>query len=377
MLALDDYQRLYQEAVEKFFSTLPEEDQIRSLIAGDHPPCAGEVSRIWSRLVRELKAPALPIAEDLCGEGAGWQEAGIVMRAIGSNLAAVPYLSVMAAARLLQGIDDAGAAEALCEIAAHGRTYVVAIEASFMAEAMEAAALHYGDGKVGGYVGAVLDAQYAQTFICPVATADGLGIALVDRADVQVVPVQMLDLTRSLSSLHFKDAPGRLIKPSDAEGSLTDLAAFAAAALAMESIGGAERCIADTVNYAKLRVQFGKQIGSYQAVKHALADLLRLVGPAKAAAYAALDAATNNRGNLPLAAAVAKLSAVEAYVAAAGTAIQLHGAIGFTWEVTLQLHFKRAIAARTLVGSTAKHRAVLAQAMLAEANAYSFGWDGM
>ena len=145
---------------------------------------------------------------------------------------------------------------------------------------------------------------------------------------------------------------------------LKDALAFAAAGLALESIGGAECCLQLTVDYVKSRMQFGQPIGQFQAVKHMLADVVRVLEPAKAAAYAAMEVAATREADLPHLASIAKLSAVDAYAAAAGTSIQLHGAIGFTWELDLHLHFKRAVTCRSLFGTSKEHRRSLARDLL-------------
>lgn len=362
-LALDADQALYAETVQRFLSGLPETDSIRSLITGDRPPDPVAAGRIWRRLVDDLGATALPLGEGL-GGGASWREVGIVLEGIGRNLAAAPYTSVMTAVRLLEATGSP-AAEPLLAAAAEGHRFVVAVPASSWGTVTPT--LTYADGRLAGAVHGVLDAAHAETWLCPVAVAGALRIAVVQAADSSVVARAGVDVTRGVGDVGYDGAPATLLEGGDVAEAVAEALAFAATAVAVEAIGGAERCLRLTVDYANVRQQFGRPIGSFQAVKHTLADVVRLVEPAKAAAYAALEAVATDDPDQPRAAALAKLTAVEAYAAAAGAAIQLHGAIGFTWEHELQLHFKRAVSSRVLFGRRDRLRRLLASHLLHEA----------
>lgn len=365
-LALDEAQRLYADSVRRFWTSLPDTDRVAGLIADGSPPRPTGVRSLWDRLSSELRSPALAIDGALGGEDATWREAGIVLEATGRHLAAVPYLAVMVAVRLLQGVADSEAQELLAEVATKGRRVVAAVHAGSFFGSPVASSLTYDHGRVVGAVDAVLDAAHADVFVCPVTTKDGTRLAVVEAGSATVTPTPSLDLTRGLARVGFDNAPAQLIGEEPADQRLRAGLVLAAAAVAMECVGGAEACLELTVDYAGFRQQFGQPIGQFQAVKHALADVVRVVEPAKAAAHNAVEAIALGDPAVATAASVAKLSAVEAYAAAAGAAIQLHGAIGFTWEHQLHLHFKRAVTCRSLFGSRAEHRRVLAEALLLE-----------
>jgi alkylation response protein AidB-like acyl-CoA dehydrogenase len=171
-----------------------------------------------------------------------------------------------------------------------------------------------------------------------------------------------MDQTRKQSRIEFKDATARLI--GDEGGALAGLDAtlqVAAAALAAEQVGGAQRVLDSSVEYAKNRVQFGRPIGSFQAIKHKCADMLLDVESAKSAAYYAAWAAQERNDELPIAASLAKSFCSEAYFHCAAENIQIHGGIGFTWEHPAHLYFKRAKSSELFLGDPAYHRELLAQ----------------
>jgi len=176
-----------------------------------------------------------------------------------------------------------------------------------------------------------------------------------------------LDLTRPYSTLHFNniDIPPLAIlgQPHEAAPAFTHTLAFAAAMLAAEQLGGAERVLALSLDHTKQRKQFGRIIGSFQAIKHKLANMLLLVESARAAAYYAACTAAESPADLPEAASIARAYCSEAYCRCAAEAIQIHGGMGFTWDHPAQLYFKRARASATLLGDPAYHREQIAQIM--------------
>jgi len=136
---------------------------------------------------------------------------------------------------------------------------------------------------------------------------------------------------------------------------------LAAIALAAEQVGGAQRCLDMAVEYAKGRTQFGRPIGSFQAIKHKCADMLLLVESARSASYYAGWAASVNDSEVPVLASLAKAYASDAYFRCAADALQIHGGVGFTWEYDVHLHFKRAKSTETFLGDAAYHRELVAQ----------------
>jgi alkylation response protein AidB-like acyl-CoA dehydrogenase len=175
-------------------------------------------------------------------------------------------------------------------------------------------------------------------------------------------PLETMDQTRKQARLTFDSTPARLI---GAEGAgwepISRMLDLAAAAMAAEQVGGAQRVLEMCVEYAKVRMQFGRPIGSFQAIKHKCADLLLEVESAKSAAYYAGWAAAEDDDEVPAAASLAKAYCSEAYSHAVAENIQIHGGIGFTWEHPAHLYYKRALSSEVLLGDPRHHRELLAQ----------------
>jgi alkylation response protein AidB-like acyl-CoA dehydrogenase len=171
-----------------------------------------------------------------------------------------------------------------------------------------------------------------------------------------------MDLTRRQARLEFSSTPARLVGTEGGAGPvLTQTLDLAAVALAAEQVGGAQRCLEMSVEYAKNRYQFGRPIGSFQAIKHKCADVLLEIESAKSAAYYASWAADEDADDLPLVASMAKAYCSDAYFHAAAENIQIHGGIGFTWDDDAHLYFKRAASSGLLFGDSAYHRERLLQ----------------
>jgi len=171
-----------------------------------------------------------------------------------------------------------------------------------------------------------------------------------------------MDQTRKQARLEFMNTPARLIgTDGGALAGLTKTLDLVAVGLAAEQVGGAQRCLDASVDYAKNRIQFGRPIGSFQAIKHKCADMLLEVESAKSAAYYASFAAAEDSDELPVVASLAKSYCSEAYFHAAAENIQIHGGIGFTWEHPAHLYFKRAKSSELLFGDPTYHREQLAQ----------------
>ena len=175
-------------------------------------------------------------------------------------------------------------------------------------------------------------------------------------------PLATMDQTRKQARLEFSSTPARLIGQEGAAGPVVQHTLdLAAVALAAEQVGGAQRCLDMAVDYAKTRIQFGRPIGSFQAIKHKCADMLLEVESAKSAAYYGGWAAAEDSDELPVVASLAKSYCSEAYFHAASENIQIHGGIGFTWEHDAHLYFKRAKSSELLLGDPSYHRELLAQ----------------
>jgi len=193
---------------------------------------------------------------------------------------------------------------------------------------------------------------------------DGITLAVVegDAAGVTVTPHETLDMTRKLADLTFDGARAHVLGvPGEAGGALAKTLDQARVCLALENAAGAERCLGDAVAYAKQRMQFGRAIGSFQSIKHTLAEVLLEVESGKSAAYWASWVASEDRDELPLAAAVAKSFCDDAFVKASDDNIHVHGGIGVTWEASPHLFAKRAKANETLLGHPTWQRRRIAE----------------
>jgi alkylation response protein AidB-like acyl-CoA dehydrogenase len=216
---------------------------------------------------------------------------------------------------------------------------------------------------VSGTADIVLDGAGADLVLAAARTEAGPSLFAVTGRDsaLLALPLATLDQTRKLARLRFERTPAALIGPAgSAAAPLQRTADLAALYLAAEQLGGAARVLSDAVEYARTRVQFGRAIGSFQAIKHRCADLLIEVESARSVVYHGLWAAARDAGTLPVAASLARSVASDAYQRAAAESIQIHGGIGFTWDHPAHLYLKRAKSSQLLLGSPARHRARLA-----------------
>ena len=210
----------------------------------------------------------------------------------------------------------------------------------------------------------VIDGHTANLILVAARTGDGVSLFAVegDASGLTRTPLSTMDQTRKQAKLEFANTPARLIgNEGQAWTGLNKTLDLAAVALAAEQVGGAQKCLDMSVEYAKVRVQFGRPIGSFQAIKHKCADMLLEVESAKSAAYYAGWAAAEDSDELPVVASLAKAYCSDAYFHAAAENIQIHGGIGFTWEHDAHLYFKRAKSSELLLGDPTYHRELLAQ----------------
>lgn len=306
---------------------------------------------LWDAVAARLGCAGLPVPEELGGAGATWRETAVVMEELGRAVAPVPFLtsSVLATAALLA----AGERELLAELASGNRVAVLAVPFG-TAPGAAAPTVRAEDGRLTGEVRSVADGAAADVLLVPA----GGGLYAVDAADAARTPVTSLDMTRRLSDIAFAGAPAWLIAEGDGpvEAALT----AGAAMLASEQLGLAEQCLATTVEYLKTRYQFGRPVGSYQGLKHRLADLWTSITQARAVARHAASCLAANDPDLPVAVAVAQAHCSAVAVRAAEECVQMHGGIGFTWEHPAHLYLKRAKSASIALGTPDRHRAALA-----------------
>ena len=327
--------------------------------------------KLWQAVAADLGCAGLLIPERDGGAGASYREAAAAAEVLGSYVAPVPFLgsSVVATAALLSVGSQGGL---LAKMADGGVTAALAVPftsapGSAFPASIRVAGPKPGDATTGvarlrGMVTGVADALPAGVLLVP---ADGVpqALYLVDMAaeGVGKAPVTSLDMTRQLCDLSFDDAPGTLIASGPAASRAVDTALTAGAGiLAAEQTGLAQRCLDMTVAYVKERKQFARPVGSFQGLKHRLADLWVAVTQARAASrYAAACLATAS-ADTKVAVALAKAYCSEVAVLAAQECVQMHGGIGFTWEHPAHLFLKRAKADSIAFGTADAHRAALA-----------------
>jgi alkylation response protein AidB-like acyl-CoA dehydrogenase len=325
---------------------------------------------VWSQMANQLGLQALTIPEEHGGAGFGYVELGIVFEEMGRALLCAPYFSTVALAAnaLLSSGDEAAMKSYLPGIASGETIATLALtedSGRWDLEAVSCAARRDGEGYVlDGHKMFVLDGHVADLVLVVAQADEGLTLLAVekDAAGLERTPLHTMDQTRKQARLEFSGTPARLVGSAggagEAVGRTLDLAAVA---LAAEQVGGAQRVLEASVEYAKTRIQFGRPIGSFQAIKHKCADMLLEVESAKSAAYYAEWAAAEGSDELPVVASLAKAYCSEAYFHAAAENIQIHGGIGFTWEHDAHLYFKRAKSSELILGDPAYHRELLAQ----------------
>jgi len=341
--------------------------------------------KLWQAVAADLGCAGLLIPERDGGAGASYREAAAAAEVLGSFVAPVPFLgsAVVATAALLSiaaGAQSSGtpftparaAADLLKRMADGGVTTALAVPfatapGSAWPTSVRVAGLRPGDAANGvarlrGMVTGVADALPAGMLLVP---ADGVphALYLVDLAaeGVAKAPVTSLDMTRQLCDLSFDDAPGTLIASGPAASQALDAAlAGGASVLAAEQLGLAQRCLDMTVAYVKERRQFARPVGSFQGLKHRLADLWVSVTQARAASRYAAACLASGSPDAKVAVALAKAYCSEVAVHAAQECVQMHGGIGFTWEHPAHLYLKRAKADSIGFGTADAHRAALA-----------------
>ncbi|MEU2687105.1 acyl-CoA dehydrogenase family protein [Streptomyces hygroscopicus] len=354
---------------------------VRSLLT-DHCPPAAVLSRaesgraydgaLWRALGADMGAAGLLVPDKLGGQGGTAREAAVVLEELGRAVAPVPYLtSAVLAAGALLGCDTGQDAVArLLGALAEGRTVgALAVPLSTApgapgAPGAPAATVRAdGDGVLSGQVSGVAGAAGADVLLVPAAGADGYGLYAVETAEtsVSVEPLTSLDLTRPLAAVTLTGAPARRLAGDDRAGAAIGRALLTGAGLlASEQLGVAEWCLTETVRHTKERHQFGRPVGSFQALKHRMATLWLELVQARATARYAADALATDSPDTPVAVAVAQAHCAQVAVHAAEECVQLHGGIGMTWEYPAHLYLKRAKSDEIALGTPGRHRQTLA-----------------
>lgn len=369
--AFTDEQQQFRESIRRFLNDRSPTTEVRRLMA----TAEGYDPAVWRQLSEELALPGIHIPEQYGGSGFGMVELGIVMEEMGRALLCAPYFSttVLAANAIINAGSEAQKAELLPDLASGARLATLAIseaDGNWDPASIKVTATPEGDGyRLDGVKSYVLDGHVAELLVVAArvpGTVGREGLALftlgAKSGGVERRLLESMDPTRKLARIEFRGARAKLLGGAD-DGAKAILRTLdqAAIALAHEMAGGAQTMLDTAVSYTKMRVQFGRTIGSFQAIKHRLADMLLEVELAKSAAYYAAQAAAIEDPEWPALASLAKAATSETYLHSAAECIQLHGGIGFTWDNDTHLWFKRAKSSEVFLGQPGYHRELLMQ----------------
>jgi alkylation response protein AidB-like acyl-CoA dehydrogenase len=330
----------------------------------------GYDTKLWQQISGELGWCALAIPEDCGGAGLGWVELCLLQEEQGRRLLASPFFATAAlGAAIIRAAPQGAQRTALLQLIAAGRLRIacaLAGEDGRPAPQGTSVTLAARDETLtlGGTSDFVIHAESAERFLVLARDAATAALSVVvipvQTSGITVTPHVMLDLTRPMARVTFEAvavSSEQLLGPAGgAAGFVAQGLDLARIALAAEAVGGAEQILEMTTEYVKQRVQFGRPIGSFQALKHRLADMMVQVEAAKSAAWYAASVADEDGAQLGEAAAIAKSYCCDAFYDCAASAIQLHGGVGYTWEHDAHLYFKRARASASLLGSPAWQR---------------------
>lgn len=347
-------QEQFRDVVSRFLQAKSTAVDVRRLMESRE----GYDSAVWQQLCAEVGLAGTHIPEEYGGGGFGPVELGIVSEEMGRFLYCGPFFasSVMAGYALLNGATEAHKSSILPNIASGAQIATLVLdnlnnpgEVGFALKATE-------EHVVSGTAPIVVDAHIADLLIVAASTAEGLGLYLVNAGaeGLSITPQEALDPTRKLSKVSFSEVHAERI------GWLTEELLNRTwdeicSVLAHEMIGGAQHLFESTLEYTKVRVQFGRPIGSFQALKHRCADLLMELEFSKAAIHHAAFCLATSDGEA-YAASMAKAMASDTYMETARAGVQLRGGIGFTWEEDTHLWYKRAKSSEVFMGSAHVHR---------------------
>jgi alkylation response protein AidB-like acyl-CoA dehydrogenase len=361
--AFSDEQNMLREQARAFLNDKVNNDRVAEIAKSDEG-----WDKTTYRQIAELGWTGLSVAEDAGGAGMGFIDEAVVFEELGRGLFPGPYFSTVALALpLLEGTD-----EAIPGIVSGERTATLAwaepsgpLRISDAAKTTAKAERANGDWTVTGEKILVPDGNIVDYILVVAAASEGLGVWAVERGDAKPVEHSTMDRTRRLSSISLSGAPARLVvEPGKAEEALAKVRLRALSAVALESVGIAQRALELAIGHVTERKQFDKPIGTYQAVSHQVADIYVDLEIARSLAYWAAWCVETGDDQAEVAVAAAKSAAGEAAVLACERAIQVHGGIGFTWEHVLHLFYKRAQWIDTFEGSGSNQRAEIARTVL-------------
>lgn len=369
--SFSDEQEEFRRTVRRFLEDVSPPDEVRRLMETEE----GFDASVWAKLCEGLGLAGVAIPEEYGGQGFGFVELGIALEEMGRSLLCAPYFAsaVCAANAILNAGTEEDKKSLLPSIASGAVIATLAVaeaEGVWSPDAISLTAKSAGDSyRLDGIKSFVVDGHTADQIVVVAREpgsrgSDGLSFFLVlgDADGLSRRGLTTLDPTRKLAELSFEGVSGALIGElgtgADALSRTLDQAVIG---LANEMVGGAQKVLETAVDYAKVRMQFGRAIGSFQSIKHRCADLLLEVEHAKSAAYYAAAAAAEGQDDVPALACLAKATCSDVYRRVASASIQIHGGVGFTWENDTHLYFKRARSSEVFLGTPDEHREQLLQ----------------
>ena len=361
-----DEQQEFRSVLRRFLEDKSSTTEVRRLMETDEG-CDPEV---WRQLSQELGLTAIHIPESYGGQGFGVGELAIAVEEMGRALLCAPYFAstVLAATAILKTGSEDQKQLLLPDIASGETVATLALaenSGAWDTSGVAMTATANGDKyTLEGTKSFVLDGCTAGVIVVVARKAgssgdDGVSFFTVagDAAGLKRAQLNSMDPTRKLARLTFSGVEAELLGvEGGAAGPLAETLDIAAICLANEMVGGAERLRESAVEYANMRVQFGRAIGSFQTLKHKAADMLLEVELAKSAAYYAAAAADEHDEEVSALASLAKAAAADVYMQTAVHTVQIHGGIGFTWDNDTHLWFKRAKSSEVFLGGSAYHR---------------------
>ncbi len=374
--AFTDEQNELRSTAARFLEEKSSSEKVRELMETE----SGFEEATWKQ-IGDLGWLGMAIPEEYGGVGFGAVETMVLMEEMGKRLFCAPFFSsiILGSNAILNAADDSQKKELLPGIAdGTTRPALAFVETSgkWELDGIEVKATEKGGNwTISGTKSYVVDGHTANLLI--VAAKDGENVSLFtvdpEAGGVTRTALQTLDMTRKQAKIDFENAPAQLLLgtfgtnqgPLGVKGAggaaLARTLDQAAALLSAEMVGGAQACLDASTTYAKERYQFGRPIGSFQAIKHKCANMLMEVEMSRSAAYYAGWAAAEDPEELSLAASLAKAYCSDAFFHAAAENIQIHGGIGFTWEHDAHLYFRRAKSSEIYLGDATYHRELVAQ----------------
>ncbi|MFT5507519.1 MAG: alkylation response protein AidB-like acyl-CoA dehydrogenase [Hyphomicrobiaceae bacterium] len=366
-----DEQAEFRNVLRRFLEDKSPTTEVRRLMETD----TGSDPDVWRQLSQDLGLTGIHIPEAYGGQGFGISELAIAVEEMGRSLLCAPFFAstVLAATAILKSGTEAQKKAVLPGIASGDTIATLALaEASgeWTTDGIAMTATQQGDRyRLNGTKSFVLDGHTAGLLVVAArsegsAGRNGVSLFTVsgDAPGVERALLKSTDPTRKIARITFSDAEAELLgTEGTAAAAIDSTLDVAAICLANEMAGGADRLLEDAIDYAKMRVQFGRAIASFQSLKHKAADMLLDVELAKSAAYYAAAAVDDGDDDVPAVASLAKAATADAYMQTAIHAVQIHGGIGFTWDNDTHLWFKRAKSSEVFLGGSAYHRERLMQ----------------